>query len=207
VSYDPYIVGLTGGIGSGKSTIAQGFRELGIDVVDADHASRKVVDPGMPALNIIADRFGAKMIKRDGTLNRAAMRQLIFSQPLEKNWLENLLHPLIAEWIVDQLQRAESVYVMLESPLLLETEQHQLVDTLLLIDLPQPLQLSRTSERDGNPQPQIQSIIDSQMAREDKLRRADYVFDNSLALDTVTPRITMLHETFLHLALESPHDD
>jgi dephospho-CoA kinase len=207
VSYNPYIVGLTGGIGSGKSTIAQGFRELGIDVVDADHASRKVVDPGMPALNIIADRFGAKMIKRDGTLNRAAMRQLIFSQPLEKNWLENLLHPLIAEWIVDQLQRAESVYVMLESPLLLETEQHQLVDTLLLIDLPQPLQLSRTSERDGDPQPQIQSIIDSQMAREDKLRRADYVFDNSLALDTVTPRITMLHETFLHLALESPHDD
>jgi dephospho-CoA kinase len=207
VSYDPYIVGLTGGIGSGKSTIAQGFRELGIDVVDADHASRKVVDPGMPALNIIADRFGAKMIKRDGTLNRAAMRQLIFSQPLEKNWLENLLHPLIAEWIVDQLQRAESVYVMLESPLLLETEQHQLVNTLLLIDLPQPLQLSRTSERDGDPQPQIQSIIDSQMAREDKLRRADYVFDNSLALHTVTPRITMLHETFLHLALESPHDD
>lgn len=207
MSYDPYIVGLTGGIGSGKSTIAQGFRELGIDVVDADQASRKVVEPGMPALNIIADRFGAKMIKNDGTLNRAAMRQLIFSQPLEKNWLENLLHPLIAEWIVDQLQRAESVYVMLESPLLLETEQHQLVDTLLLIDLPQPLQLSRTSERDGDPQPQIQSIIDSQMAREDKLRRADYVFDNSLALDTVTPRITMLHETFLHLALESPHDD
>jgi dephospho-CoA kinase len=207
VSYDPYIVGLTGGIGSGKSTIAQGFRELGIDVVDADHASRKVVDPGMPALNIIADRFGAKMIKRDGTLNRAAMRQLIFSQPLEKNWLENLLHPLIAEWIVDQLQRAESAYVMLESPLLLETKQHQLVNTLLLIDLPQPLQLSRTSERDGDPQPQIQSIIDSQMAREDKLRRADYVFDNSLALDTVTPRITTLHETFLHLALESPHDD
>jgi dephospho-CoA kinase len=207
VSYDPYIVGLTGGIGSGKSTIAQGFRELGIDVVDADQASRKVVEPGMPALNIIADRFGAKMIKNDGTLNRAAMRQLIFSQPLEKNWLENLLHPLIAEWIVDQLQRAESAYVMLESPLLLETEQHQLVNTLLLIDLPQPLQLSRTSERDGDPQPQIQSIIDSQMAREDKLRRADYVFDNSLALDTVAPRIAVLHETFLHLALESPHDD
>ena len=207
MSYDPYIVGLTGGIGSGKSTIAQGFRELDIEVVDADQASRKVVEPGMPALNIIADRFGAKMIKNDGTLNRAAMRQLIFSQPLEKTWLENLLHPLIAEWIVDQLQRAESAYVMLESPLLLETEQHQLVNTLLLIDLPQSLQLSRTAERDGDPQPQIQSIIDSQMAREDKLRRADYVFDNSLALDTVTPRITTLHETFLHLALESSHDD
>tara|TARA_B100000767_G_scaffold52712_1_gene48189 strand:+ start:4075 stop:4698 length:624 start_codon:yes stop_codon:yes gene_type:complete len=207
VSYDPYIVGLTGGIGSGKSTIAQRFRELGIEVVDADQASRKVVEPGMPALNIIADRFGAKMIKNDGTLNRAAMRQLIFSQPLEKTWLENLLHPLIAEWIVDQLQRAESAYVMLESPLLLETEQHQLVNTLLLVDLPESLQLSRTAERDGDPKQQIQSIIASQMARDDKLRRADYVFDNSLTLDTVAPRITMLHETFLHLALESLHDD
>ena len=207
MSYDPYIVGLTGGIGSGKSTIAQGFRELGIEVVDADQASRKVVEPGMPALNIIADRFGAKMIKNDGTLNRAAMRQLIFSQPLEKTWLENLLHPLIAEWIVDQLQRAESAYVMLESPLLLETEQHQLVNTLLLVDLPESLQLSRTAERDGDPKQQIQSIIASQMARDDKLRRADYVFDNSLTLDTVAPRITMLHETFLHLALESLHDD
>ncbi len=207
MSYDPYIVGLTGGIGSGKSTIAQRFRELGIEVVDADQASRKVVEPGMPALNIIADRFGAKMIKNDGTLNRAAMRQLIFSQPLEKTWLENLLHPLIAEWIVDQLQRAESAYVMLESPLLLETEQHQLVNTLLLVDLPESLQLSRTAERDGDPKQQIQSIIASQMARDDKLRRADYVFDNSLTLDTVAPRITMLHETFLHLALESLHDD
>ena len=207
MSYDPYIVGLTGGIGSGKSTIAQRFRELGIAVVDADQASRKVVEPGMPALNIIADRFGAKMIKNDGTLNRAAMRQLIFSQPLEKTWLENLLHPLIAEWIVDQLQRSDSAYVMLESPLLLETEQHQLVNTLLLVDLPESLQLSRTAERDGDQKQQIQSIIDSQMARDEKLRRADYVFDNSLTLDTVTPRITMLHETFLRLALESPHDD
>ena len=207
MSYDPYIVGLTGGIGSGKSTVAQGFRELGIEVVDADQASRKVVEPGMPALNIIADRCGAKMIKNDGTLNRAAMRQLIFSHPLEKTWLENLLHPLIAEWIVEQLQRAESAYVMLESPLLLETEQHQLVNTLLLIDLPESLQLSRTAERDGDPEQQIRSIIDSQMSRDDKLRRADYVFDNSLALDTVAPRITLLHQTFLHLALESPHDD
>lgn len=207
MSYDPYIVGLTGGIGSGKSTVAQGFRELGIEVVDADQASRKVVEPGMPALNIIADRCGAKMIKNDGTLNREAMRQLIFSQPLEKTWLENLLHPLIAEWIVEQLQRAESAYVMLESPLLLETEQHQLVNTLLLIDLPESLQLSRTTERDGDPEQQIRSIIDSQMSRDDKLRRADYVFDNSLALDTVAPRITLLHQTFLHLALESPHDD
>lgn len=207
MSYDPYIVGLTGGIGSGKSTVAQGFRELGIEVVDADQASRKVVEPGMPALNIIADRCGAEMIKNDGTLNRAAMRQLIFSQPLEKTWLENLLHPLIAEWIVEQLQRAESAYVMLESPLLLETEQHHLVNTLLLIDLPESLQLSRTAERDGDPEQQIRSIIDSQMSRDDKLRRADYVFDNSLALDTVAPRITLLHQTFLQLALESPHDD
>ncbi len=201
--YDPYIVGLTGGIGSGKSTIADAFRQLDIDVVDADQASRKVVEPGMPALNIIADRFGAEMIHQDGTLHRAAMRKLIFSQPAEKDWLENLLHPLIAEWIVDQLQLAESAYVMLESPLLLETDQHQLVNTLLLIDLPEDLQLARTSERDSDSKQQIQAIIDSQMSRNEKLRRASFVFDNSLALDSLKPRVASLHETFMRMAKDS----
>tara|TARA_A100001015_G_C14748148_1_gene616429 strand:- start:6 stop:425 length:420 start_codon:yes stop_codon:yes gene_type:complete len=133
VSTKPYIVGLTGGIGSGKSTVARAFIDLGIDVVDADKASRKIVEPGMPALKFIADRFGQKMIKADGTLDRAAMRTIIFSQPEEKAWLENLLHPLIAEWIVDQIRLARSAYVMLESPLLMETQQLELVDTKAFI--------------------------------------------------------------------------
>ena len=129
--------------------MAKAFIDLGIDVVDADKASRKIVEPGMPALKFIADRFGQKIIKADGTLDRAAMRTIIFSQPEEKAWLENLLHPLIAEWIVDQIRLARSAYVMLESPLLMETQQLELVDTLLLVDLPEELQLKRASDRDN----------------------------------------------------------
>lgn len=200
MSYDPYIIGLTGGIGSGKSTVATAFRNLDVEVVDADQASRRVVEPGMPALNFIADRFGSEMIQSDGQMNRAAMRELIFSQPAEKAWLENLLHPLIAEWIVDQLQLAEGAYVMLESPLLLETDQHKLVDMLLLIDLPEELQIQRAATRDSNSPQQVKAIIDSQMARDEKRRRADYVFDNSQPLDRLAERVAVLHQRFTQLA-------
>ena len=200
MSTKPYIVGLTGGIGSGKSTVAKAFIDLGIDVVDADKASRKIVEPGMPALKFIADRFGQKIIKTDGTLDRAAMRTIIFSQPEEKAWLENLLHPLIAEWIVDQIRLARSAYVMLESPLLMETQQRELVDTLLLVDLPEELQLKRASNRDKQSLENIQSIVDSQMKRSEKLNFATHVFDNSLPKSSIPSRVATFHETFLRLA-------
>ena len=200
MSTKPYIVGLTGGIGSGKSTVAKAFIDLGIDVVDADKASRKIVEPGMPALKFIADRFGQKIIKADGTLDRAAMRTIIFSQPEEKAWLENLLHPLIAEWIVDQIRLARSAYVMLESPLLMETQQHELVDTLLLVDLPEELQLKRASDRDNQSLENIQSIMDTQMKRSEKLNSATHVFDNSLPKSSIPSRVETFHKTFLRLA-------
>ncbi len=200
MSTKPYIVGLTGGIGSGKSTVARAFIDLGIDVVDADKASRKIVEPGMPALKFIADRFGQKIIKADGTLDRAAMRTIIFSQPDEKAWLENLLHPLIAEWIVDQIRLARSAYVMLESPLLMETQQLELVDTLLLVDLPEELQLKRASDRDNQSLENIQSIMDTQMKRSEKLNWATHVFDNSLPKSSIPSRVATFHKTFLRLA-------
>ena len=200
MSTKPYIVGLTGGIGSGKSTVAKAFIDLGIDVVDADKASRKIVEPGMPALKFIADRFGQKIIKADGTLDRAAMRTIIFSQPEEKAWLENLLHPLIAEWIVDQIRLARSAYVMLESPLLMETQQLELVDTLLLVDLPEELQLKRASDRDNQSLENIQSIMDTQMKRSEKLNCATHVFDNSLPKSSIPSRVATFHKTFLRLA-------
>ena len=200
MSTKPYIVGLTGGIGSGKSTVAKAFIDLGIDVVDADKASRKIVEPGMPALKFIADRFGQKIIKADETLDRAAMRTIIFSQPEEKAWLENLLHPLIAEWIVDQIRLARSAYVMLESPLLMETQQLELVDTLLLVDLPEELQLKRASDRDNQSVENIQSIMDTQMKRSEKLNRATHVFDNSLPKSSIPSRVATFHKNFLRLA-------
>jgi len=191
---------LTGGIGSGKSTVAEAFRQLGIDTVDADQASRKVVEPGMPALAAIAEHFGGEIIQSDGNLDRAALRQIIFTDPVQKQWLESLLHPLIRDWIVQQLQASTSPYVILESPLLFETDQYQLVDKTVLVDVPVELQIERACARDDNQADQIQRIIDAQLPRQEKLSRADLVLDNSPPLDSLAQRVAALHETLLSLA-------
>ncbi|HAZ94306.1 MAG TPA: dephospho-CoA kinase [Porticoccaceae bacterium] len=199
----PLIIGLTGGIGSGKSTVAKAFKALDIASVDADYASRAVVEPGMPALQAIEAHFGPALILPDGTLNRSALRDIIFADAEQKTWLESLLHPLIRDWILTQLQAslANSPYVILESPLLFETDQHQLVSTVILVDVPVELQLERAAARDGNTADQIQSIINAQMSREDKLERADTVFDNSLSEDSIAPRVLGLHQQFLARAV------
>ena len=194
------IIGLTGGIGSGKSTVAEAFRQHGINTVDADSASRAVVEPGMPALESIRQHFGANILQQDGSLDRAALRSIVFSDPQQKAWLESLLHPLIREWIIQQLQISTGPYVVLESPLLFETDQHQLADTVVLVDIPEELQIERASARDSNLADQIKRIIDSQMPRQEKLSRADIVFDNSQPLETVASRVADLHNQFLSLA-------
>ena len=196
------IIGLTGGIGSGKSTVAEAFRQLGIETVDADQASRAVVEPGMPALLAIAEQFGSQIIQADGSLDRAALRQIIFTDPDQKLWLESLLHPLIRDWIIRRLEAATSPYVILESPLLFETDQHQLVDTTVLVDLPVELQIERACARDGNQADQIQRIIDAQMPREEKLSRADIVLDNGQPLDSLATRVSAVHQTLISLRQE-----
>jgi dephospho-CoA kinase len=201
VNKTPFIVGLTGGIGSGKSTVAKVFAQLGINSVDADQASRAVVEPGMPALASIASHFAvANIILADGQLNRPLLREIIFSDAAEKKWLETLLHPLIRDWIIGQLQAASGDYVILESPLLFETDQHQLVDTSLLVDISVELQLARAGSRDGNDAEQIQRIIDAQMSREDKRARADWVLDNSQSLDSLEGSVLELHHQFVDRA-------
>lgn len=196
----PLIIGLTGGIGSGKSTVAEQFAALGIVSVDADQASRAVVEPGMPALDYIEEHFGPELITADGQLNRPALREIIFADPSEKAWLEALLHPLIRDWIMVHLQAATSDYVILESPLLFETDQHQLVDAVLLVDVPVELQLERASARDGSDKPGIQRIIDAQMPRQTKRDRADFEFDNAQPMATIAPRVLALHQQFLTMA-------
>tara|TARA_B110001452_G_scaffold162901_1_gene135630 strand:+ start:4693 stop:5325 length:633 start_codon:yes stop_codon:yes gene_type:complete len=195
----PLIIGLTGGIGSGKSTVAKAFIALGIQVVDADYASRAVVEPGMPALKAIEAHFGTKLILANGCLDRPALRQIIFCDKGQKSWLENLLHPLIRDWILSQLELAlaSSPYVILESPLLFEAGQHLLVSEVLLVDVPVELQLTRAMIRDSNTKEQIQSIINAQMSRLDRLGKADLVFDNSLPENTVPARVQDLHQQFL----------
>ena len=201
----PFIVGLTGGIGSGKSTVAKAFSALGIKAVDADFASRAVVQPGMPALSRIVDHFAEQdIISPDGHLNRPLLREIIFADTQQKQWLEALLHPLIRDWIIEQLHAAETEYVILESPLLFETDQYQLVDVSLVVDVPTEVQLERASARDNNDKVQIQRIIDTQMSRQEKNNRADFVIDNSSDTETLTAVVIDLHQQFLKMA-ESNH--
>ncbi|MDG1694678.1 MAG: dephospho-CoA kinase [Porticoccaceae bacterium] len=200
-----YIVGLTGGIGSGKSTVADAFKQLGVRVIDADQASRAVVEPESEALNKIEAYFqpiaGEIPIIVEGKLNRSALRTIIFNNADKKNWLEELLHPLISQWIDHQIvQTTKSPYIILESPLLFETEQYKKVNTSLLIDIPPELQIQRAARRDGASSEQIQAIINTQMSRQQKMELAEYIFDNSLGIESVDKRVLDLHRQFESLA-------
>ncbi|MBK5537185.1 dephospho-CoA kinase [Pseudomonas sp. TH07] len=195
----PWILGLTGGIGSGKSAAAQHFIDLGIHVVDADYAARWVVEPGRPALARIAEHFGAGVLQADGQLDRAALRKLIFEVPEQRRWLEALLHPLIAEEIVAHLARAQSPYAILVSPLLIESGQAAMTQRVLVIDVPQQLQIERTLQRDQISEQQIQAILKAQASREERLRHADDVLANDRDLAWLHSEVERLHHFYLTL--------
>lgn len=195
----PWILGLTGGIGSGKSAAAQCFVDLGIHLVDADNAARWVVEPGRPALAQIAEHFGAEVLQADGTLNRAALRELIFKDPQQRVWLEGLLHPLIREEIRQYLARAESPYAILVSPLLLETSQHQMVKRVLVVDVPEAVQIERTVLRDKTNEAQARAILKAQASREERLSRADDVIVNDRDPAWLKSEVERLHHFYLTL--------
>lgn len=195
----PWILGLTGGIGSGKSAAAQCFVDLGIHLVDADQAARWVVEPGRPALAQIAEHFGGGVLQADGTLDRAALRELIFKDPQQRVWLEGLLHPLIREEIRAYLARAESPYAILVSPLLLETSQHQMVQRVLVIDVPETLQIERTVSRDKTNEEQVRAILKVQASREERLSRADDVIVNDRDPAWLKSEVERLHHFYLTL--------
>jgi dephospho-CoA kinase len=195
-----FIVGLTGGIGSGKTAASDLFAEKGILVVDADVVAREVVMPGQPALNEIALHFGQAIIADDGSLNRAALRQIIFSSPQEKDWLESLLHPLIRQSIKNQLNSATSAYAILVSPLLIETDQKKMVNRVLVIDVPEALQLERTQSRDGNSPEQVQAIINSQISRSERLKWADDIILNNQTRQYLQQEVDKLDKVYRSLA-------
>lgn len=201
-----FIVGLTGGIGSGKSAAAKYFLELGVTIIDADKVSREIVEPGSIALIEIADHFGQAILLADGSLDRAALRARVFADDTERRWLEQLTHPLIGQTIFDRLsatkQQGESSYRILESPLLMETVQKDLTHRLLLIDVPVETQILRTMSRDDNTEQQVRAIIDAQMPREEKLKLADDVIDNTKNLEALKYEVEKLHEHYLALGGE-----
>ena len=190
-------VGVTGGIGSGKTALTDWLTEKGITVVDADLAARVVVAPGQPALAEISAAFGDEYLLPDGQLNRAALRKLVFEDADKRKALEAMTHSRIREELVRQLAAADSAYVVLSSPLLLESGQSELIDVSVVVDAPEATQIARTMERDGNDQALVEGIMAAQLDRETRKSRADIVIDNSASLTELHEQATILHQTLL----------
>lgn len=200
----PWTLGLTGGIGSGKSAVAQCFTDLGVCLIDADHAARWVVEPGRPALAQIAERFGEGVLQADGQLDRAALRGLIFQDPAQRHWLEALLHPLIGQEISRYLASAQSPYAILVSPLLIESGQHHITQRILVIDAPEHLQVQRTMQRDQASAEQVQAILQVQAKRDERLRHAHDVLVNDRDLHWLKGEVERLHHFYLTLRKGQP---
>ncbi|MBY6212680.1 dephospho-CoA kinase [Microbulbifer agarilyticus] len=199
-----FIVGLTGGIGSGKSAAAARFRHHGVNVVDADIAARVVVVPGRPALAAIAEHFGADILLENGELDRAALRKHVFDNAEERRWLEQLTHPLIREEILSSLAASSEThsapYAILESPLLIESGQVELVQRVCVVDIPEELQLSRATARDSNSTEQIRKIMAAQLPRTERCAQAHDILDNRGSLEALNAQVDALHAQYVQLA-------
>ena len=194
------VVGLTGGIGSGKTAASDYFASLGITVVDADVVAREVVEPHQPAWQAILERYGAQAFLCDQSLDRAWLRAKVFADPNERIWLEQQTHPRIRERLIQQLQNSKSAYAILVSPLLFESGQSALAQRTLLVDVPTDIQVARASSRDGNDEEQIRRIIAAQMSREDRRAKATDIVDNSTDLGSLYQQLLPLHQYYLELA-------
>jgi dephospho-CoA kinase len=200
--HKPLVVGLTGGIGSGKSTVAGLFSALGVPVLDADSLARELVRPGEPALDAITAVFGAGCLQHDGTLDRAWMRRKIFSDPTGKQQLEAILHPAVRNRMEAWLGTVQAPYCVLVIPLLLEAGQLDLVDRVLVVDIPEKEQLKRVAARDGLSHNAVQEIMASQADRKTRLAAADDIIDNDANPDTLQQRVADLHRQFLEIMHE-----
>ncbi|MFM8333486.1 MAG: dephospho-CoA kinase [Candidatus Methylumidiphilus sp.] len=192
-------IGLTGGVGSGKSTVAALFADKGVPVIDADVVARELVEPGQAALAEIVEAFGYAVLA-DGRLDRAALRTRIYSDPNAKKILEGILHPKVYQMMHDQTEALRQPYCIFAIPLLLETNRRDFVDRVLVVDCPGALQYERVSRRDGLDIPAIARIIAAQISREDRLAAADDVIDNAGAPDMLRERVEALHQAYLSLA-------
>ena len=197
MSKEKLIIGLTGGIGSGKTAASDYFETLGICVVDADVEARAVVEPGTETLQQIAQHFGREVLTQDGHLNRPWLREKVFQQPEERQWLESVTHPAIRQRIVDKLGAATSPYSILVSPLLFESGQNELTDRVLLIDVPESVQIERTTQRDGNSEDQVKAILKAQLPRDERRKKADDIIVNDSDLAALQAACSGYHQLYL----------
>ncbi|MBD2783516.1 dephospho-CoA kinase [Xenorhabdus sp. DI] len=195
-----YIVALTGGIGSGKTTISNVFSSLGVPLVDADIIAREAVASGTPALQAITEHFGSDILLPDGSLNRAMLRQKIFAAPEEKQWLNALLHPLIQRETQRQLNQVTAPYAIWVVPLLIENNLMHLADRILVVDVPTEVQINRTMARDGVSREHVENILAAQASRQDRLEKADDVIVNHNSEQGITSRVAELHLQYLKQA-------
>lgn len=197
-----FIVGLTGGIGSGKSTVAQHFIALGITCIDADSVAREVVQPNEPALSIIVQHFGTDILMPDGSLNRRQLRDKIFANPTEREWLNELLHPLIRQRMLEQCQQANGPYCILMVPLLFENKLQSLVQRTLVVDVDEATQIRRTIQRDNSTESQANAIISAQYSRPQRLALADDIISNGddISATQRNNRVIELHQIYQQLA-------
>lgn len=194
------VVALTGGIGSGKTTVSDLFAELGAGVIDTDLLSRELTGPGSPALSEIAAELGPGMLGPYGALDRAALRQRVFADPAARGRLEGILHPRIKALMLERLAGLEAPYAVLVIPLLLETGQQGLADRVLVVDAPEQIRIDRVHRRSGLAEAEIQAIIASQASRDQRLARADDIIDNSGGPERLRPQVEQLHQRYLTLS-------
>lgn len=202
----PFCVGLTGGIASGKSSAATLFEELGAAVVDTDAIAHELTQPGTPAMAAIREAFGATYLAADGSLERAKMRQLVFSDPAAKAKLEAILHPLIREHARARIIAAQQPYVIVVVPLLVETDAYRdLIERILVVDCREELQIARAMQRSQLKESEVRAILAAQLPRTERLGRADDVIDNNGDLAALRQQIQKLHAKYLAFAQAAAH--
>lgn len=195
------IIGLTGGIGSGKSTVTQRFADFSIPIIDADVIAHQITQPNQPALKLIAENISNETINNDGSLNRDKLRALIFSQPHQKQQLENLLHPLVYAEIAAQIAELNTAYCIVSVPLLIETQKTQMVDRVLVIDCSEQQQIQRVMQRSQLTKAQVHAIMTTQASRAQRQAVADDIIDNSNSFIHLAEQVKKLHNSYLLLSL------
>ncbi len=197
---DRFSIGLTGGIGVGKTTVTNHFAKLGACVVDADEVSRSITQSGQPAVKNIALTFGEQILSDKDTLDREKLRELVFNDQAKKKQLEQILHPLIRQNMREQAVETDADYIIFSIPLLIETGQTELFDRLLVIDAPDERRIAWIQQRSGLSQQQIEKIIQSQVPRHQRLEVADDVITNDQDLEHLYQQVESLHRKYLQLA-------
>lgn len=195
----PFSVALTGGIGSGKSTVANLFLNLGVPVIDADMVSRKVVEPKSPAYNLIIREFGKNILSNDDSLDRIKLGNIIFNDDKARTTLENILHPIIYEEIDRQISEITYPYCLVVIPLLIESQQTDRFDRILLVDVPEELQIRRTTHRDKLSTTLVEKIMKSQATRDERIKYADDIIDNTVKIEELRNSVEILHKSYLDL--------